>query len=67
MVVTAWQERNLVPVQTPAPSFRLPLLSGSTVALEDLGGLGGYCSSFLHRGAKSAISVSAISTGLGES
>jgi len=36
--VTAWQERNLVPVQTPAPSFRLPLLSGSTVALEDLRG-----------------------------
>ena len=38
VVVTAWQERNLVPVQTPAPSFRLPLLSGSTVALEDLRG-----------------------------
>ena len=38
VVVTAWQERNLVPVQTPAPSFQLPLLSGSTVTLEDLRG-----------------------------
>ena len=38
IAVTAWQGRNLVPKQTPAPSFRLPALSGPPVALEDLRG-----------------------------
>ena len=36
--VTAWQGRNLVSKQTPAPSFLLPTLSGSTVSIEDLRG-----------------------------
>ena len=36
--VTAWQGRNLIRKQTPAPSFRLPALSGPPVALEDLRG-----------------------------
>ena len=38
LAVTAWQGRNLISKQTPAPSFRLPTLSGPTVALEDLRG-----------------------------
>lgn len=38
LAVTAWQGRNLISKQTPAPSFRLPALSGPTVALEDLRG-----------------------------
>jgi len=38
LVVTAWQGRNLISKQTPAPSFRLPALSGPPVALEDLRG-----------------------------
>ena len=38
LVVTAWQGQNLISQQTPAPSFRLPALSGSPVALEDLRG-----------------------------
>ncbi|HIO66961.1 MAG TPA: TlpA family protein disulfide reductase, partial [Flavobacteriales bacterium] len=38
LAVTAWQGRNLVSEQTPAPSFRLPALSGPPVALEDLRG-----------------------------
>ena len=36
--VTAWQGRNLISKQTPAPSFRLPSLSGEPVALKDLRG-----------------------------
>ena len=38
LAVTAWQWRNLISKQTPAPSFRLPALSGPPVALEDLRG-----------------------------
>ncbi|HIM86664.1 MAG TPA: TlpA family protein disulfide reductase, partial [Candidatus Marinimicrobia bacterium] len=38
LAVTAWQGRNLLSQQTPAPSFRLPALSGPPVALEDLRG-----------------------------
>ena len=38
VVVTAWQGRNLISKQTPAPSFRLPSLSGEPVALKDLRG-----------------------------
>ena len=38
MGATAWQGRDLVSEQTPAPSFRLTALSGSPVALEDLRG-----------------------------
>ena len=38
LAVTAWQGRDLVSEQTPAPSFRLPTFSGSPVALEDLRG-----------------------------
>ena len=38
LAVTAWQGRDLVSEQTPAPSFRLPALFGSPVALEDLRG-----------------------------
>ena len=36
--VTAWQGRNSISKQTPAPSFRLPSLSGEPVALKDLRG-----------------------------
>jgi len=36
--VTAWQGRDLVSTQTPAPSFQLPAFSGGSVALEDLRG-----------------------------
>ena len=66
LAVTAWQGRNLISKQTPAPSFRLPALSGPTVALEDLRGRR-VLLYFLHRGAKSVISASAILTGLGGS
>ena len=38
LVVTAWQGQNLISKQTPAPSFRLPDLSGQLVELEDLRG-----------------------------
>ena len=38
MGVTAWHGRNLISKQTPAPSFRLPSLSGEPVALKDLRG-----------------------------
>ena len=38
LAVSAWQGRNLVSKQTPAPSFRLSALSGPPVALEDLRG-----------------------------
>ena len=36
--MTAWHGRNLISKQTPAPSFRLPSLSGEPVALKDLRG-----------------------------
>ena len=36
--MTAWQGRNLISKQTPAPSFRLTALSGPTVALKNLRG-----------------------------
>ena len=38
LAVTAWRGRDSVSEQTPAPSFRLPALSGPPVALEDLRG-----------------------------
>jgi peroxiredoxin len=38
LAVTAWQGQNFISKQTPAPSFRLPALSGPPVALEDLRG-----------------------------
>ena len=38
LAVTAWQGRNLVAEQTPAPAFLLPAFSGPPVALEDLRG-----------------------------
>ena len=38
LVVTAWQGRDLVSEETPAPSFRLPTLSGPPITLEDLRG-----------------------------
>ena len=38
LAVTAWQGRNLISKQTPAPSFRLPALFGPPVALDDLRG-----------------------------
>ena len=38
LAVTTWQGRDLVSKQTSAPSFRLPTISGSPVALEDLRG-----------------------------
>ena len=38
LAVTVWQGRDLISEQTPAPSFRLPALSGPPVALEDLRG-----------------------------
>ena len=38
LVVTTWQGRDLVSEQTPAPSFRLPTLSGLSITLEDLRG-----------------------------
>ena len=38
LAVTTWHGRDLVSEQTPAPSFRLPALSGSPIALEDLRG-----------------------------
>ena len=38
LAVTAWQGKDLVSNQVPAPLFRLPTLSGDTVALEDFQG-----------------------------
>ena len=38
LVVTTWQGRDLISEQTPAPSFRLPTLSGPPITLEDLRG-----------------------------
>jgi len=38
LAVTAWQGKDLVSNQVPAPLFRLPALSGDTVALEDFQG-----------------------------
>ena len=38
LAVTAWRGRDLVSEQTPAPSFRLPTLSGPPITLEDLRG-----------------------------
>ena len=38
LAVTAWQGKDLVSNQVPAPSFRLPAFSGDTVALEDFQG-----------------------------
>ena len=38
LAVTAWQGKDLVSNQVPAPLFRLPALSGDSVALEDLQG-----------------------------
>ena len=38
LVVTTWQGHNLISKQTPAPSFKLPALTGPPVALEDLRG-----------------------------
>ena len=38
LAVTAWQGRDLVSEQNPAPSFRLAAFSGSPVSLEDLRG-----------------------------
>ena len=36
--MTAWQERNLISKQTPAPSFQLTALSGPPIALKNLHG-----------------------------
>ena len=36
--MTAWQGRNLISKQNPAPSFRLPALSGPPVVLKNLRG-----------------------------
>ena len=38
LAVTVWQGKDLVSNQVPAPSFRLPALSGDSVALEDFQG-----------------------------
>ena len=38
LAVSAWQGKDLVSNQVPAPLFRLPALSGDSVALEDLHG-----------------------------
>ena len=38
LAATAWQGKDLVSNQVPAPSFRLPALSGDSVALEDFQG-----------------------------
>ena len=38
LAVTAWQGKDLVSNQVPAPLFRLPAFSGDTVALEDFQG-----------------------------
>jgi len=38
LAVTTWQGRDLVSKQKSAPSFRLPTISGASVALEDLRG-----------------------------
>ena len=38
MAVSSWQGKDLVSNQVPAPSFRLPALSGDSVALEDFQG-----------------------------
>ena len=38
LAVNAWQGKDLVSNQVPAPLFRLPALSGNSVALEDFQG-----------------------------
>ena len=38
LAVSAWQGKDLVSNQVPAPLFRLPALSGDSVALEDFQG-----------------------------
>ena len=38
LAVTAWQGKDLVSDQVPAPLFRLPAISGDSVALEDFQG-----------------------------
>ena len=38
LAVNAWQGKDLVSNQVPAPLFRLPALSGDSVALEDFQG-----------------------------
>ena len=38
LAVSAWQRKDLVSNQVPAPLFRLPALSGDSVALEDFQG-----------------------------
>ena len=38
LAVSAWQGKDLVSNQVPAPLFRLPALSGDTFALEDFQG-----------------------------
>ena len=38
LAVTAWQGKDLVSNQVPAPLFRLPALSGDLVALEEFQG-----------------------------
>ena len=38
LAVNAWQGKDLVSNQVPAPLFRLPAISGNSVALEDFQG-----------------------------
>ena len=38
LAVSAWQGKDLVSNQVPAPSYRLPAISGDSVALEDFQG-----------------------------